>query len=77
MPNKSSNAGHTPIRTCVVCRSRMAQDRLMSFISQDEGICFDPKRILPCRKHYVCLDESCISALSKWQKRRLKLRGKK
>ncbi|HHV37115.1 MAG TPA: DUF448 domain-containing protein [Candidatus Cloacimonetes bacterium] len=77
MPNKSSNAGHIPIRTCVVCRSRMAQGRLLSFISQDGGICFDPKRILPTRKHYVCPVESCVSALPKWQKRRLKVRGKK
>jgi len=72
MPNMNSKAGHIPIRTCVVCREKCAQDQLLSFILLPGGFVFDLARKLPARKAYVCPQEDCVNGLVKWRKKRQK-----
>lgn len=72
MPNRSSNAGHIPMRTCVVCKKKVDQKRLLNFFSLDHGIVFDTKRILSGRKNYLCAAPDCFAGLEKWQKRQQK-----
>jgi len=72
MPNKSSNAGHIPIRTCVVCRKKSAQDELFAFLLMPSGIVYDLCKKLNARKHYVCREAECVQSLVKWRKKRAK-----
>ncbi|HRR50380.1 MAG TPA: DUF448 domain-containing protein, partial [Candidatus Cloacimonas sp.] len=69
MPNKNSKAGHIPIRTCVVCKKKVDQNRLLNFFHTTSGIVFDCNRIIQVRKYYLCPNEECFKGLSKWQKR--------
>lgn len=69
MPNRSSNAGHTPIRTCVVCRERRAQSSLLGFYFQRGGLVFDLNGRCQHRKMYLCPFPACVNALPKWMTR--------
>lgn len=69
MPNKSSHADHTAIRTCVVCKKKVDQKRLLNFFIMESGIVFDSKRLLPVRKQYLCCDALCLAGLDTWRKR--------
>lgn len=69
MPNKNSHAGHTPIRTCVVCKKKVDQKGLLNFYIMTEGIVFDLQRVLPVRKYYLCPTRDCFVGLDAWRKR--------
>ncbi|HPM04919.1 MAG TPA: DUF448 domain-containing protein [Candidatus Cloacimonas sp.] len=69
MPNISSHAHHQPQRSCVVCKKKIDQNRLLNFFIMDCGIVFDTQRQLPGRKFYLCPAVSCFLALDKWRKR--------
>jgi predicted RNA-binding protein YlxR (DUF448 family) len=77
MPNKNSKAGHIPIRTCVACRAKRAQQELFSFILLPSGIVYDLAQKLSTRKYYVCPTPECVESLSKWRKKRAKGRASK
>jgi predicted RNA-binding protein YlxR (DUF448 family) len=66
MPNQSSHAGIIPIRTCVICKSKVNQPALLSFFIIDKQIIFDIKRTLKTRNYYVCHREACLTLLPKW-----------
>lgn len=66
MPNQSSKAAHTPIRTCVICKEKLEQDSLLSFYFLGSDIIFDIKRAVMARKRYVCNSEKCLTRLPKW-----------
>jgi len=72
MPNRSSKAGHQPLRSCVVCKKKVDQKSLLNFFIMDCGIVFDPKRILAGRKNYLCAAQECFAGLEKWQKKHQK-----
>ncbi|MDD4310423.1 MAG: DUF448 domain-containing protein [Candidatus Cloacimonetes bacterium] len=74
MPNRSSHANHSPIRTCVVCKKKVDQKRLLNFFIIESGIVFDCNRILPVRKYYLCPEVECFTGLDKWRKRSYKKR---
>lgn len=74
MPNRASNVGHTPIRSCVICRKQKLQSELLYFKVRDGEIVFDFKRKLFGRGYYVCDDNNCIDRMEKWLK---KMRKKK
>lgn len=77
MPNRSSKADHISLRTCVVCKKKVDQKRLLNFFIMDRGIVFDTKRILDGRKFYLCPAMDCFTGLEKWQKRYQKRINKK
>ncbi|MCD8480074.1 MAG: YlxR family protein [Candidatus Cloacimonetes bacterium] len=74
MPNMNSNAGHKPIRTCVVCRQKSTKEGLLPFILLSGGIVYDLGARLQCRKYYHC--PGCLPDLPKWRKRKSKHKGK-
>ncbi len=76
MPNKHSNAGHTPMRTCVVCRAKSAQSELLSFFLLDHELVFDLDHSLMRRKQYLCRNTDCYAGLAKWKKRVYRKHGK-
>ena len=65
MPNKSSNVGHKPIRTCSICKKRNYQKDLIHYKLIKKEVVFDVKRKLPGRGYYVCNDNICIKKLRK------------
>ena len=65
MPNRSSNAGHIPQRTCVICGSKTDKKKLMRFVLLDSEIVFDLNDIIEKRGYYVCDDNSCLQKLEK------------
>lgn len=69
MPNQHSKAGHQAQRTCVVCRDKCAQDKLLSFLFLDGSLVFDLGSAVQCRKFYLCSGQSCVDGLGKWIKR--------
>lgn len=69
MSNRSSHAGHSPIRTCVVCKKKVDQKWLLNFHIMTEGIVFDLHRVLPVRKYYLCPSQDCFAGLEAWRKR--------
>lgn len=78
MPNKHSNAGHTPIRTCVVCRAKSAQSGLLGFFLLDQELVFDLNHQVMQRHYYLCYSAACYAGLTKWRNRNSrKFRGQK
>jgi predicted RNA-binding protein YlxR (DUF448 family) len=75
MPNKSSNAGHSPQRTCVICRNKDSQDALLGFYLLGNDLVFDINRAVQNRKKYVCHGEQCLAVMDKWLARHLKKTG--
>lgn len=69
MPNQNSHASHIALRTCVVCKKKVDQNRLLNFCIVTEGIVFDIQRLLPGRKFYLCAHPDCYQGLQKWRKR--------
>jgi len=69
MPNKCSHQDHSPMRTCVVCKKKVDQNRLLNFFTIDNEIVFDMQRVLPLRKLYICPNADCFAGLAKWRKR--------
>jgi predicted RNA-binding protein YlxR (DUF448 family) len=73
MPNKSSNKGHHPIRTCVICREKKEKHLLLRFETLNGELVIDCKNTLLGRGSYLCDDNDCYSKLDKWlNKRRFK-----
>jgi len=57
------------MRTCVVCKKKVDQKRLLNFFIIGSEIVFDMQRVLPVRKLYLCPNADCYSGLAKWRKR--------
>jgi len=72
MANRSSQAGHQPERTCVICRSKKMQNELLHFKLRDKQVVFDFYRRLSGRGYYVCDAEECLERIPKWIKKQLK-----
>ena len=72
MSNRSSNAGHIPLRTCVICRRKIEKKHLMRFILLDSEIVFDLNCDVEKRGYYVCNDNMCLQKLEKKVKKNIK-----
>ena len=60
---------HTPLRTCVTCRTSGDKRGLLRAVRQPDGIvAFDPSGKANGRGAYVCASEKCI-LLAKKQKK--------
>ncbi len=70
MPNKNSNKGHIPRRSCVVCRKKDEKRNLLRFVIIEGEIVFDMKQKLQQRGYYVCNENGCIIKLAKWRKKK-------
>jgi len=69
MPNKASNKGHIPIRTCVICKEKGSKCSMHRFVIQKSAILFDEKNILDGRGYYFCDKEKCRASLDSWLKK--------
>lgn len=67
MVNKNSQAGHIPLRSCVICRDKTSKTKLLRFILLDGEIIFDPGQKVENRGYYVCDNNPCIEKLEKWK----------
>ncbi len=76
MPNRSSKAGHTPVRTCVVCQKKREKKKMIRFIISDSDIVIDWKQHCVMRGYYTCDDNDCITRLDKWLTKKLRKKGK-
>jgi hypothetical protein len=74
MPNRSSNAMHRPLRTCVVCRTKTEKSNLMRFCLIKDKPVFDIEQNVQLRGMYVCDDNDCLKNLGLFLKRRKKSR---
>ena len=61
-----ANVKHTPERTCVVCRQRFPKEELERYVCPEilqelveNGPVPDPKKQLPGRGFYVCVQDRC------------------
>ena len=60
---------HTPIRTCVACRSTDAKRGLMRVVRLADGsVCYDPKGKMSGRGAYVCARSECVQLARKQKK---------
>ncbi len=50
-----------PVRTCVGCRRREAQDRLLRVVAEGTGVALDLRRRAPGRGAYVHPDPACVA----------------
>ncbi len=71
MTNKSSKAGHIPLRTCVICKCKAEQKIFLRFVLVDKEIVFDLNRKFPAYGYYVCDKNECLEKIEKWVKRKL------
>jgi len=69
MPNKSSNKGHIPVRTCVICKEKGSKYSMQRFVIQKDTIFFDEKNVLDGRGYYCCDKEKCKDSLDLWIKK--------
>jgi hypothetical protein len=69
MPNKASNKGHIPVRTCVICREKGSKCSMHRFVIQKGVIILDEKNILEGRGYYFCDKEKCRASLDSWLKK--------
>jgi len=75
MPNRSSNAGHIPQRTCVVCRTKTDKKKLIRFVLLNSEIVFDLNCKIEKHGYYVCDDNNCLQKLEKRVKKILRSRS--
>jgi uncharacterized protein len=66
VPNRSSNAGHIPSRTCVICRHKKNKSELLRFVVLRNEPVFDLIGKFQARGFYVCDENSCIEKIDKW-----------
>jgi predicted RNA-binding protein YlxR (DUF448 family) len=66
MPNQSSHAQHTALRTCIICRQKSSVNTLLGFYLLGKDIVFDINKQVQTRKRYLCHNESCYFKLDKW-----------
>lgn len=71
MPNKSSNAGHVPMRTCIVCRQKKEKKYLLRFVIINKETVIDVSRKIPSRGLYLCDENECIGKSEKWLRKRI------
>lgn len=57
--------GHTPIRTCVVCRRRRPKRELVRIVASPQGVALDERAQLPGRGAYVCPDPACVQGAAR------------
>ncbi len=69
MPNKASNNGHIPVRTCVICKEKGSKRSMHRFVIQKGAILFDEKKNLEGRGYYFCDKEKCRISLDSWLKK--------
>ncbi|MBC8385307.1 MAG: YlxR family protein [Candidatus Cloacimonetes bacterium] len=67
--NKNSNAGHIPVRTCVICKKKDEQNKLLRFVLLENEIVFDLNKHVFARGNYLCDENKCLEKLDKWLKR--------
>jgi predicted RNA-binding protein YlxR (DUF448 family) len=67
MVNRNSQAGHIPLRSCVICREKTSKVKLLRFLMLDGEIIFDPGQKIAARGYYVCDNNACIEKLEKWK----------
>jgi len=72
MPNRASKAGHIPIRSCVICKTKDDQENSIRFAFIKNEIVFDMKRRIASRGYYVCDNNECLQKLDKWLNKRKK-----
>ncbi len=61
-----ARAKHTPIRTCVACRTSGAKRGLMRIVRTPDGaVVHDPTGKAAGRGAYLCADPACISVAQK------------
>ncbi|MUM76058.1 DUF448 domain-containing protein [Pseudodesulfovibrio sp. F-1] len=60
------NAGHQPVRMCVVCRQRFPKEELTRYVRpadrempETDDPVSDPEQIKPGRGFYVCVQARC------------------
>ena len=51
----------SPVRTCVGCRRREGQDRLLRVVADQSSVAVDPRRRAPGRGAYVHPDPACVA----------------
>ena len=69
MPNKSSKAGHIPMRSCVICRQKKEQKSLLRFVIINKEIVIDINKKISSRGYYLCDENECIGKSEKWLKK--------
>ena len=69
MPNKASNKGHVPVRTCVICKEKGSKNSMHRFVISNGILIFDEKNMLPGRGYYFCDKEKCRDSLETWMKK--------
>jgi len=77
MPNQASHAGHIPQRTCVICRQKTDQGKLLRFVLLKGKYVIDPQRVLSGRGYYCCEAKECVEKIEKWIQRYRKRKQKK
>ncbi|OQX71517.1 MAG: hypothetical protein B6D62_01855 [Candidatus Cloacimonas sp. 4484_275] len=70
--DKSSKAGHVPLRSCVICGNKQEKKNLLRFVLIENEIVFDLHHKIPGRGFYVCDENSCLGKMEKWLKKRKK-----
>ena len=51
---------YVPVRKCIACRQVKPQKDLLRITCGNEGLAFDPKKVLSGRSCYICRDEACV-----------------
>jgi hypothetical protein len=77
---RTNRSGHTPIRTCIICRRKFFKHDLLRFVcpdKDDDGLIPDPEHKMPGRGFYLCGSESCQEKMAKFRGWRKKCKGVK
>ena len=68
--------GHTPQRSCVICRSKLPKCQLSRHVLSDSGkLIHDERRVLPGRGYYVCTRTACVERFGRFTPRKRKPKG--
>ena len=60
-PGTASATSQGPLRTCLGCRRRDDQDRLLRLVAAGTTVVVDPRRRAPGRGAYVHPDPTCVA----------------
>jgi predicted RNA-binding protein YlxR (DUF448 family) len=60
-PRTPARVPEGPVRTCLGCRRRDDQDRLLRVVAGENTVVVDPRRRAPGRGAYVHPDPACVA----------------
>lgn len=74
MTNHSSNANHTAMRRCVICKNKKDKESLFRIVFVNNQIIIDLNASIKSYGYYICGLDDCLKKMMIWKNKK-KIKG--